>query len=280
MPVTQDNARQPSMDVTTSNSFVDPVARAAAPLGAAQARPDYAARTARFDELAGAVLDTSGRFTETQRVEAYQTLQTLSATGQLIGVEDDRRKVLDQVTFESDISRRAERLSASFIQSVNVAAQSGGAGGALEAAAAAFGALSPSDQTILFATTLNAADRTGARPFADIQAWRDNTSAQLKMVDYLKTAGVVGVDGRLDHRAAAARSDDVKLAAALKLSLRRDNNSADWTQSVLRLFGGERRPDRIDLSPAAQKALDAAPGLRSRPEPAPYRAGELVSRRA
>ena len=144
-----------------------------------------------------------------------------------------------------------------------------------------FDALPPADQKILFATTLNAADRLGGRPYADAAAWRANTEAQGRMVDYMAAAGVVGANGRLDYRAAAARSDDPKLAAAVKLSQRRDNNSADWTRAVMQLFEGERAPDRLDLSPAARKLIDAAPApAPTAPQAAPYRAGLLVSRTA
>lgn len=273
------------MDLSISN----PTSNAAGPTGArgvaAQVQlPDLETRLARFDELSATVLDTSGKAGEDQQLQAYQALQTMSATGQTIGIEDDRRKVLDQATFDSPIGQRAQRLSKAFFQSVNAAGRSDdGASGALKAALSAFDKLSGSDQNVLFATTLNA-DRTGSRPFADPQAWRDNTEAQLKMVDYMSAQGVVGANGRLDHRAAAAKAGDAQFAQALKLSLRRDNNSADWTQAVQQLFGASRAADRVDLSPAARKLVtqlpsaDAASTPLAAPE-TPYRAGTLVSRR-
>ena len=137
------------------------------------------------------------------------------------------------------------------------------------------------DQNILFATSINAPDRLGARPYADIGAWRDNADAQAKIVDYMQARGVVGANGQLDHRAAAARPDDAKLAAALKLSQRRDNTSADWTRSVQQLFGGDRAPDRLDLSPAARQLLATATATATAAPAAPkaqtYKTGSLVS---
>ena len=273
------------MDLSISN----PTLNAAAPTGVravvGQAPPDLDTRLARFDELSATVLDASGKSTEDQQLAAYQALHALSVTGQLIGIEDDRRKVLDQATFDSVIGKRSQQLSKGYIQSVNAAGQSDGAAGALKAAQSAFDSLSASDQNVLFATTLNAADRTGAKPYADAQAWRDNTSAQLKMVDYMQSAGVVGANGRLDHKAAASKAGDAKFASALRLSLRRDNNSADWTASVQQLFGADRAADRVDLSPAAQQlvarpAAAASPRASSSPDAAPYRAGTLISRTA
>jgi hypothetical protein len=246
--------------------------------------PDLPTRLARFDELSATVLDTSGKSGEDQQLAAYQALHSMSATGQLIGIEDDRRKVLDQVTGESDVARRAQPLSKAYYQAVSAAARSeDGASGALKAALNTFDGLSTSDQKVLFATTLNAADRTGAPPFADAQAWRENTSAQLKMVDYMQSAGVVGADGRLDHRAAAAKSGDAKFAEALKLSLRRDNTSADWTRSVHQLFGADRAADKVELSAAARKLVSEQPATATSSTPAAppettYRAGSIVSR--
>lgn len=273
------------MDLSISN----PTSNAAAPTGVravvGQAPPDLDTRLARFDELSATVLDASGKSTEDQQLTAYQALHALSVTGQLIGIEDDRRKVFDQATFDSDVGRRSQQLSKRYIQSVNAAGQSDGAVGALKAALSNFDSLSSSDQNVLFATTLNAADRTGAKPYADAQAWRDNTSAQLKMVDYMQSAGVVGANGRLDHKAAASKAGDAKFASALRLSLRRDNNSADWTASVQQLFGADRAADRVDLSPAAQQlvaqpAAAAVPSSSAAPAAVPYRAGTLVSRTA
>lgn len=235
----------------------------------------YAERMARFDALSSTVLD--GSAAEDQRVQAYQSLQSMSASGQLIGIEDDRRQALDQATFDSEIGQRAQQLSKGYIQSVNAAGQSGGASAALKAALSSFDGLSNSDQNILFATTLNAPDRLGSRPYADAQAWRDNTDAQSKIVDHMQASGVVGPNGQLDYRA-AAKSDDAKLAAALKLSQRRDNNSPDWTRSVQQLFGASRAPDRVDLSPAAQSFVDQSPPAQTSPaSAAPYKAGSLIS---
>lgn len=268
------------MDLTPPNASVSAAVAGGVRPAVATARVDLTERLARFDALTATVLDPSGHSSEDQQIQAYQALQGLSVSGQLVGLDPDRRKLLDQATFESDIGKRAQDLSRQYIQAVNTAGQAGGASAALRAAQAAFDSLPASDQAVLFATTLNAADRSGAQPHANVQAWRDNTAAQLRIVDYMNAAGVVGPNGQLDHRAAAARSGDVKFDAALKLSLRRDNNSADWTRSVLALFGADRAPDRVDLSPEARKLAAEAPAAKPSTAPAAdtYRAGSLVSR--
>lgn len=270
------------LDVSATGSVVDTAALIGARAAAGRAQPDFAERMSRFDTLSSTVLDTSGQYSEDQRVQAYQTLQSMSVTGKLIGLDDDRRKTLDQATFSSDIGQRSQDLQRSFIQAVNTAGQSGGAAGALKASLAAFDGLSTSDQNILFSTGLNAMDRTGAKPYGDAQGWRDNTDAQLKVVSYMRDAGVIGANGALDQRAASTKAaSDPQFAAALKLSLRRDNNSASWTQSVLKLFGASRTQDRVELSPEAQKAMSAYPtsvAASTIPAPQPaYRQGSIVS---
>lgn len=264
-------------------SLSAPISVAAAPPApaAVSGPPDYAARVARFDSLAAAAADAAASLD--QRVSAYADLQTLQASGGLVGLDADRRQQLDRITYDSDIGQRAQTLSRSYVEAVNTAGRSGGASAALRAAAAQVDSLSASDKAILFAATLNAADRSGARPYADLQAWRENTDAQARMVDYMQQSGAVGPDGRMDYRAAAAKAvSDPQFAKVLRLSQRRDNTSPDWTSAVQGLLGGSvRGPDRLDLSPEARARLAAAPPAAPAPaQPAPYRAGTLVSRTA
>ena len=96
------------MYVSLSSAYPLPVASLRAASGVTSA--DYATRMAEFDTLSATVTDTSGRTGEAQRAEAYQALEAMSASGQLAGLDPDRRKLLDQATFDSDIGRRAQAL--------------------------------------------------------------------------------------------------------------------------------------------------------------------------
>lgn len=268
------------MDATSSNISAYPAALVSARAAAGPATPDYATRMARFDDVSATVLDTSGKASDDERAEAYQTLQSMSAGGQLIGLDDDRRKVLDRATFDSDIGQRAQALGKSFVQTLNAATQSGGPQAALQAVASGFDNLSSSDQNLLFKTTINVADRTGAKPYADAAAWRSNIDAQAKVVGFMKDAGVVGANGALDQKAAQAKAAaDPQFAAALRLSLRRDNNSPDWTQAVMQLFGGAAPKDTVQLSDAARKFLSttAGPAPSATPSGPAYRQGSIAS---
>ena len=210
-----------SLSAPISAAPAPPVAAVAAVSGP----PDFAARVGRFDTLAAAASDTSAGLE--QRLSAWSDLQAMSVSGGMVGLDSERRQQLDQITYDSDIGQRAQALSRSYVQTVNAAGQSGGPAAALRAATAQVDSLSAPDKAILFAATLNAADRSGARPYADLQAWRDNTDAQLRMVDYMQQSGAVGTDGRLDYRAAAAKAvSDPQFAQVLRLSQRRDNTSA------------------------------------------------------
>ena len=267
------------MDIRFSNSAAYPVStapRAPATTGA----QDYATRLARFDDLSATVLDASGKVGDAQRAQAYQALQTMSAGGQLAGLDADRRKLLDQATFESDIGQRAQALGKSFVQNLNAASRGGGPQAALQAAAESFDKLSSSDQDLLFQTTINVADRTGAKPYADAGAWRANMDAQAKVVGFMKDAGVVGANGALDQKAAQAKAAaDPKFATALRLSLRSDNTSAEWTEAVGQFFGRAAPKDRVQLSDAAQQLLDASPAAptAAAPPATPYREGSITS---
>src|SRR5690242_13726902 len=125
------------MDVTSSN-----IAAYRAPTSprapGAFAAPDYATRIARFDDLSATVLDASGKVSDPQRAQAYQALQAMSAGGQLAGLDDERRKVLDRATFDSDIGQRAQALGRAFVQNLNAATRTGGPQAALQAAANSF----------------------------------------------------------------------------------------------------------------------------------------------
>jgi len=269
------------MDAISSNTAAYPTTPNGVRAAAAPAMPDYATRMARFDDLSATVL--AGQAGDDQRAEAYQALQAMSAGGQLAGIDDSRRQVLDQATYDSDIGQRAQALGKAFVQTLNTAAQSGGPQAALQAVASRFDNLSSSDQNLLFQTTINVADRTGAKPYADAGAWRSNIDAQAKVVGFMKDAGVVGANGALDQKAAQARAAaDPKFAAALRLSLRRDNNSPEWTQSVMQLFGGAAPNDTVQLSDAARNYMSTATAPASSASPtAPaasaYRQGSIAS---
>lgn len=271
------------MYVTSSatSAYPTPVTGVRAASGVASA--DYATRMARFDTLSATVNDASGRTGEAQRAEAYQALQAMSAGGELAGIDAERRKVLDQVTFDSDIGRRAQALGRDFVQTLNAAKQAGGPQAALQAVTGRFDSLSSSDQDLLFQTTINVADRTGAKPYADAGAWRANMDAQAKVVGFMKDAGVVGANGALDQKAAQAKAAaDPKFATALRLSLRSDNTSAEWTEAVGQFFGRAAPKDRVQLSDAAQQMLDASPAAptAAAPPATPYREGSITSVRA
>ncbi|WP_421937821.1 hypothetical protein [Phenylobacterium sp.] len=88
-----------------TSAYPTPVTPVRAASGVTSA--DYATRMAEFDTLAATVNDASGKAGEAQRVEAYQALQAMSAGGKLAGIDPERRKVLDQATYDSDIGQRA-----------------------------------------------------------------------------------------------------------------------------------------------------------------------------
>ena len=104
-----------SCDACPVRMYVTSVATTAYPIPVTGVRAtsgvmsaDYATRMAQFDTLSATVNDARGSTSEAQRVEAYQALQAMSSGGQLAGIDPERRKVLDQAIFDSDIGKRAQ----------------------------------------------------------------------------------------------------------------------------------------------------------------------------
>jgi hypothetical protein len=244
-----------------------PISPAAA---AARSAPDFAEKIGRFQARANTVLDASASGAE--RLQAYQDVFAMAVKGDLLGMSDDDRALYDAATSKSDIGQRAYQLQASYIATVSAAVQRGGAAAGVKAGMAQFDSLSASDQQVLFKGGIDAPDRSGSGPYGSVQAWRDNMNAQLQMVSYMRP------DGVFDPNIAAKKAQDPKFAEALALSNDRNNNSASWTQRVLRLFGGQTPSDRVDFSDAARAAAAGGRGATPAPAAAPYKSGSIVSR--
>src|SRR5204863_6079139 len=106
------------------------------------------------------------------------------------------------------------------------------------------------------------------------QDWRDNMSAQLKMVSYMRP------DGVFDANIGVKRAQDPRFAEALRLSNDRNNTTAAWTQQVLALFGGDAPRDSVQLSDAAKATAGAWTSPAATPQTAAYQTGSIVSTRA
>lgn len=249
--------------------------------GAARAAVDGSALAINLDRLHGLasmVLDTSGKASDGVRLQAYKALHAMGVTGQLHGMSQSDAKLFHQATGASDIGQTSAELQRSYLSAAKAGAQAGGAALAITAAVAHFDTLPAGDQNLLFQTGINAVDRTGAKPFEDVQAWRDNMAAQHQMVSYMQQSGAVGANGGLDRNAAAIKTGDPKFAAALDLSLDRNNTSADWTAKVTQLLGGRAPADKVELSDAAKAIVANLPSSPSSYAPSePYRQGSVVS---
>jgi len=246
-----------------------PISPAAA---AARAAPDFADKISRFQARANTVLDAGASGGE--RVQAYQDVFAMAMRGDLLGMSDDDRALYDAATSKSDIGQRAYQLQESYIGAMNAAASQGGAAAAIKAGLANFDGLSASDQQILFKGGINAPGSSGSSPYAGVQDWRDNMSAQLKMVSYMRP------DGVFDPNIGVKRAQDPRFAEALRLSNDRSNTTAGWTQQVLALFSGDAPKDRVELSDAAKATAGAWTSLSAGSQTAPYQTGSIVSTRA
>ena len=181
------------------------------------------------------------------------------------------RPNFDVVASRSSIAQKAFHLQESYVGAVNAGSRSGGGAASIRAGLAAFDGLSSSDQQILFKAGINAPDRSGSSPYADVQGWRDNMSAQLKLAGYLRPDGVA------DPNLAAKKAQDPRFTQAVALVSAPNNTSAAWTQKVLQLFGGDAPKDRVELSDAAKAAMGSQSSPAAAATTAPYRTGSIVS---
>lgn len=271
--------REAKIDIR-ANLYAGPLPSPVRPVSPVSAIQDIAGGGERFRDLATTVLGLDGQASDETRVKAYADLQSMANTGQLRGLADADRQLIQRATADSDIGQRSAQLQKSHIGAMNAGFAAGGPAAAIKAAISSFESLSGSDQAILFQAGLNAADRTGAKPYNDAQGYRENLGAQLKMVNFMKASGAVGPSGALDAKVASAKAADPKFAAALKLAYAPDNTSAAWTQRVQSLFGADMPKDRVELSPDARKLMGgSAPDAAPAGAPA-YTQGSIVSRTA
>ena len=178
------------MDVSSTAPLQAGAARAAAVDGSA-----LAISVNRLHGLASMVLDTSGKASDGVRLQAYKALHAMGVSGQLHGMSQSDAKLFHQATGASDIGQTSAELQRSYLSAAKAGAQAGGAALAITAAVAHFDTLPAGDQNLLFQTGINAVDRTGAKPFEDVQAWRDNMAAQHQMASYMLQSGAVGANG-------------------------------------------------------------------------------------
>ena len=236
---------------------------------AARKAPDFAEKIRLFQVRANTVLDASASGAD--RLQAYQDVFRMAVRGDLLGMSDENRALYDAAAGRSDIAKKAFQLQESYVGAVNAGSRSGGGAASIRAGLAAFDSLSSSDQQILFKAGINAPDRSGSSPYSDVQGWRDNMSAQLKLAGYMRPDGVA------DPNLATNTAQDPRFAAAVALVSDPNNTSADWTRKVLQLFGGDAPKDRVELSDAAKTAIGAQGNPAAIPTTAPYRTGSIVS---
>lgn len=219
----------------------------------APATPPPAAATAfknqdRFNSLIDRINNTGGTYSQAEQLEAYGSLHTMAVTGELIGMGDANQKLYNAAKSTSAVGEQLKQVSQGYTLAMAAGAQSGGASAARQAALDYYDRKGGSDQAVLFQGHINAADMSGAKPYADPGGWRASMLAGIKLDQYVESASA---DGDVAQKAAS----DPKLAAALRLADAKTQDAA-WAASILDLFG-QRDPikDKVDLSDAAKRVV-------------------------
>jgi hypothetical protein len=225
----------------------------------------------RFDELIGKVNNSSGSYSESEQMDAWTALHDMAVSGGLVGMGAENSKLYNE-SGNSAISQKIKQAGQSYTLAMMAGQQTGGASGARQAALDFFDKQSASTQDILFRGHINASDMSGAKPFADVNSWRDAMLAGIKLDQFIEKSSV---GGHQNERAAA----DSKLAAALKLSEAKTQD-ASWMQQIADLFG-QRDPiqDKVNLSDEAKRAVGSQASSGPTIGAQSYVSGSIASKR-
>lgn len=233
---------------------------------AAKAAPDFAEKVSRFQNLASTILDSTGKFSEAERVQAYVSAHEMAVTGQLMGMGNAGMDRLAEV-HRGDIGQKVQQLQRDMSAAVMPIGMAGDGPGATRAALAFYDGLSASDQDILFQTSINAPLSDGKK-FANVQAWRDNMNASILMSEYTLANRDLIASG------ATSKADDPRFAAAIKMNNSGEVGSASWSSMVLKLFEGPK--DKVDLSDGARRLVG---DIKDAPRPgSQYQEGSIASK--
>lgn len=140
------------------------------------ANPDYEANLNRFNQLADVVLDAEGKYTDDEKLDAWNSQFRMAVTGQLMGMGPEVSKKLNDIakspTYQAIESARVSLMN---VQMAAVARADASGGDRQQTVAQAtldhLKGLSSFDQKLTF-TSVNAPDMTGASPYRDIGAWK------------------------------------------------------------------------------------------------------------
>jgi hypothetical protein len=154
-----------------------------------QIAPDSTSPLTTLQGLASTVLDTSGKVSDADKLDAFTSAQRLSVTGQYAGVGQAGAALLNQIA-NSPTAQKVESQRASYADAMMGAIQRAGAAGVPHAQALGgaslqhFDGLSENDQKALLAS-INA-------PFAGLDDWRDQMAVMGKVsapVDRIELSG-------------------------------------------------------------------------------------------
>jgi hypothetical protein len=140
------------------------------------ANPDYQNNLDRLHGLANTILDTTGSFTDDEKLDAFDRWHSMAVTGKFVGFGPDEEKLHNAIA-RSKTSVDIESARMAYGNAVMAAIQQADAAGTSRkeavgrAALKTFDGMSAYDQKALF-TNINAMNRTGARPYGNMADFR------------------------------------------------------------------------------------------------------------
>jgi hypothetical protein len=136
-----------------------------------------------FQNLASIVLDTSGKYSQDDQLNAYNSLWKLGITGNTGGMDESDSKTFWNAIQNSSIGQLQNQLFYQSQNAVEAAWNSGTPTGRGAAAGAAlvnfYNNLSSFNQNVFFTTSINRIQKDGSQPYASADAWLSSLGASV-----------------------------------------------------------------------------------------------------
>jgi len=217
-----------------SSTQADTVSISSAAQSAATAQPEpFAQHADEFRSQTAIVLDTSGKYSQDEQLQAYNAVSKMAVTGQLRGAQGDDAKLWNEIG-QSAIGQHVQQLQAQENQAITTAYQQGGTAAAAQAQNDYFSSLSEEDQKVHFSATVNPADYTGATRYKDVAQYKSVLQANVKVSNYVALSSASAND--------PSKITDPKAAALITLGNSRVD-VATYLAKISELFGSNTDQD-------------------------------------
>jgi hypothetical protein len=147
----------------------------ASPAASADTSTPFSKNQAQFEQLISVINDTTGKYSQTDQMNALDSLTGIVASSGLIGIDKANEDAFNQAYGSSPIAQLRDQLASQANASIEAAWNSGSPTGRGAAAAAAelnfYSGLSEDNQQVYFNLTVNHRQLDGSKTYASANQW-------------------------------------------------------------------------------------------------------------